>query len=468
MEQRTKRDLVLKNIVTDFEAKFQQGDIGFLEEKTLFQLVDYYDNQMQIDKALEVIDIAIEQYQYRSEFLIIKARLLLNAGLIDDCLEMLETAENIAPFEIEILILRAKALGYKDKFSQSLAITNDLKTYARGADLVDIYVTEAYVYDQMGDFEMMYTVLYDALKIDNNCQEALNSFLNAAIQFKKFKESIVFHEEILDNNPYNYLAWYNLGHFYSYVNEYEKAADAFEFAFIIDPNFEDAYLECADTFTLLNNYKKALKVYKEAYSVFGPDHELLVNIAKCQIELGMYKLAKGNLLKALKYDQYNDEIYFLLGECYAKLDNWYSAITAYQKALAIEEDREEYYVSIAKAYAAVEDFGKATLNFQMATEINDTESFVWKEYVCFIIKLGLYKEALQILAEADDYTFGADLLYCKAATLFFMKKKKQGLKVLEEALLEDINIYNILFSLAPELEVDKDIAAMISYYESEK
>jgi hypothetical protein len=82
--------------------------------------------------------------------------------------------------------------------------------------------------------------------------------------------------------------------------------------------------------------------------------------------------------------------------------------------------------------------------------------------------LGLYKEALQIVNEAEEYTYGADLLYCKAAALFFLKKKKPGLKVLEEALLEEFKTHHILFSLAPELEVDKEIAAMISYYEKER
>ncbi|HPQ21317.1 MAG TPA: hypothetical protein PK147_05670, partial [Saprospiraceae bacterium] len=73
----------------------------------------------------------------------------------------------------------------------------------------------------------------------------------------------------------------------------------------------------------------------------------------------------------------------------------------------------------------------------------------------------------QIVEEADYHTYGADLLYCKAAALFFLKRKKSGLKILEEALIDDIAAKTILFNLAPELEVDKEIAAMVSYYISE-
>ncbi|MBK9042556.1 MAG: hypothetical protein IPN97_04985 [Saprospiraceae bacterium] len=34
----------------------------------------------------------------------------------------------------------------------------------------------------------------------------------------------------------------------------------------------------------------------------------------------------------------------------------------------------------------------------------------------FLIKLGLFDEATLVLEEAEDYTFGPELMYCKAAT----------------------------------------------------
>ena len=467
MEQRTKRDLVLENIILDFENKFKQGEVSYMEEKTLHQLVDYYDNQMQFDKALEVVDLAIEQYKYRCEFLIIKSKLLFNTGLVEDCLSLLEKAERISPYEIEIQILKSKAFAFMKRYDEALAIVEDLKTYAQGPDLIETYMTEAFVFEVMNEVGLVYNVLKKVLKHDGSHENALKSILNAGMCLRKINESIDLHERLLDENPYNYMAWYNLGHFYSYINEYSNAADAFEYALIINPNFQEAYMECAEEYLFMNEYGKALKIYKEATQIFEGDPDTLLNMAKCQLALNLFAEAEESLLEALKYDQYNDEVYFILAETYSKVKNWYSAINAYQKALAIEDEREDYYVGIAKAYFAIEDFAKATLNFQLATEVNDSESYVWKEYVCFILKLGLYQEAVQILDEAEEYTYGPDLLYCRAAAFFFMKKKKKGLKVLEEALIEDFESNNILFELAPELEVDKDIAAMVKYYSIE-
>ena len=84
MENKIKRDSALINLVSDFESKFDQGEVGYLDEKVYLQLLEYYEDEYLFEKALEVADFAIEQYKYRSEFYIIKSRLLLNSNKIND------------------------------------------------------------------------------------------------------------------------------------------------------------------------------------------------------------------------------------------------------------------------------------------------------------------------------------------------------------------------------------------------
>ena len=45
-----KRDLQLINLVSDFETKFEQGNIDYVEEKTIYQLIEYYESEFQIEK----------------------------------------------------------------------------------------------------------------------------------------------------------------------------------------------------------------------------------------------------------------------------------------------------------------------------------------------------------------------------------------------------------------------------------
>lgn len=316
----------------------------------------------------------------------------------------------------------------------------------------------------MKDYNAMYDALSNAVLIDTKNEEAMERIWISAELSRRYEDSVQLHLTIIDKDPYNYQAWYNLGHGYNCIWEYEKAIDALEYSFIINPEFESGYLDCADTCLQIRNYEKALEIYIEANNKFGPNNELMVNIAHCYIYLNRIGIAKQWLLKAIKLDGYNDEAYFLLGECYSRDQVWYNAINAYHKAIELENRREEYYLGLAKAYLAVEDYNKATVNFQMATQTGPEDTLYWKEYICFLIKMGLHDEAIQVLDEAEDHTYGPDLLYCRAVTEYFLKNKVDCLELLEEALMEDYDQHTLIFEIAPELKLDKEINSMIKYF----
>jgi tetratricopeptide (TPR) repeat protein len=467
MEQKIKRDLSLINLVSDFETKFEQGSIEYVDEKTIYQLIEYYEAEGLLYKAMEVVDVALEQFKYRADFFIMKAKLLFADNKIADCLELLNKAESISPFEKEIKTLKIKAYCNNKEIEKARKQLEILKSESLEGDLAEYFLAESYLYEATKDYKAMYASLKKALRKDPAHLESLERFWIAVDLSREYKDSIQFHKNLIDENPYNHLAWYNLGLSYSFNWEYDKAMECLEYSFIINPTFEQAYIECAELCVQEGNYKKALDIYTEANNRFGPETDLMVNVAACYLRLDKLADAKMTLLRALRFDPNNEEIYFLLGESYAKSESWYSAINAYHKAIDIDENREEFYLGLAKAYAKVEDYNKATINYHNATKICSEDSLYWKEYVCFVMKLGLYDEAMQILDEADEHTFGADLLYCRAINYFFMKNKRDGLDVLTEALEEDFSMHSLIYELAPELEVDKDINSMIRYYKRE-
>jgi tetratricopeptide (TPR) repeat protein len=467
MEHKTKQDMILLHMVSDFESKLESGAIGYLDDKHIIQLIQYYENENDLDKAIELVNIAIVQYQYRVEFYTLKARLLLKEGNIEQCLSLLENASNLVPNEKEILILKAKAFASMKLFDKALDLINDLKTASLDSEHVEALLAEAFVLEMTKDYTGMYDSLKSALYMDPLNEEALEKIWNAVELSRNFKNSIEFHKKLIDEHPYNQLSWYNLGLSYSCIWEYDMAIEALEYAFIIDPDLEKAYHDCAELCIQQSQNDKALKILKEANERFGPDPDILVNMALCCIRLKDFEQGKSILYQALKLDTYNEEIYYYLGECYLNTGYGFSAINAYQKAIELDDEREEYYLALAKAYVLMEDFNRATVNFHKAASICMEDSLYWCEYASFIIKIGLYKEALEVLDEAEEYAYGADLLYCRAVVLYFLDQKNACISLLEEALEEDFELHKILYQMAPEMELDKKINALIRYYEKE-
>lgn len=468
MEHRTKQDLALYNLVSEFEISYKSGEMKFLDERSYGQLIRYYEDEEKIDKAIDVAKLAIKQFKYRSEFYITISNLYINCGKPEQSLKYLTKAESIAPYENEIILLKARAYCDNKQYDLAFAALEDVAVYASEQDQMEIYLCEASIHHNMQNYESMYFALIEVLKIDHTNIEALQLLWTATELTKKYIHSIAFHQELLDKNPYNYVAWYNLGHGLAYEGNYEEAADALEYSFLINQDFEFGYMDCADVLCQIKQYERALGVYEEAMIVFGKDSDLLTNIAACQLHLNRINEAKHNLYKAVRLEPHCDEIYYLLGECYSKQEKWYSAINAYHKAIGIEDGSEDYYLGVARAYIAVEEYNKATVNFQHAVAIGPEQTKYWNEFASFLIKMGLYNEAEQILDEAEQFTFGADLMYIRALVHIAQKERTTAIQILEEALIEDYNAHNILFTLSPELEVDKDVVSMINYYKSEQ
>lgn len=467
MEHRTKRNLSLMNLVTDFETMIERNSMAYMDEKSFFQIIGYYEKQYLIDKALEVVDFAIEQFSYRSEFLIHKAKLLIVLNKYQEAMYALDVAENIAPFESEISLYRARALSGLGDTTKAFDILEAMKPYVSKSDLSDILLAESYIYEVQKLYDKMFEVLKEALELEPEHPECLERIWLSVELSKKYEESIEVHKALVNKKPYNAAAWYNLGHSFASLGEYEKAIESMEYAFIIDKEMEVAYLDCADLCCQTKNFDKALSIYEEANAFFGPESELLVYIAECQIHLNNFLSAKASLFTALSLDPYNDEIYFYLGECYVKEKNWHSAINAYTKAISIEDYREEYHGSIAMTYIQLGRYDKAAEHLAMATEIAPEDPKFWFQHACLLIKSKNYTAALDLLDEAEEESWDATLQYARAACLNFLGKKKEALKILDEVLVDSFEMHDALFEIDPQLKFDKEILSIINYYEGE-
>ena len=136
MQHRIKRDPALFHLISEYENMSRKGHLSYFEDKDLFQLINYYEDEHALDKALEVVDLALNQYTYRSDFYTIKARLLLILGDVEEAMELLEYAENIAPFELEIKLLKARAYSELGCTSDALELVGQARQIAFSSELL--------------------------------------------------------------------------------------------------------------------------------------------------------------------------------------------------------------------------------------------------------------------------------------------------------------------------------------------
>lgn len=462
---RRQTDTSIHQLIEAYEAQLLGGKNAFLDEQAFSQLIHHYGNGFEYEKALEIADQALIYHQFSIDFYLQKAEILLAMRHFESALSLLQQAEPIAPNNSELALLRAEVLLYSGKIEEATCLLDRIKNKADAALFCDICLLEAAIAEYRQEYEAMFALLKTALQQDPTNEEVLLKFGRCIALTRKYEHSISIHEDILEENAYIAIAWFNLGQAYAYLGKYEQATEAFELAYVIDEDFLEACKECADLFFEIGQYKQALKYYEELCERQDKDPDLYAAIGRCHFELVQYAAARSCYFKGIALDPLNDELFFRVAECYLEQSKWLKAVYYLEKAIDIESENETYFAALGKCFIELDRLEEARLALLEAVRINPEEFLYWMQLACLMVEMGEGVAALETLDMGEEESGAIELMYCRVACLMAMGKSKQAHYWLNEALAEDFELYPVLFEIAPHLSTDTTIMAIIACYE---
>src|SRR3954462_13290264 len=109
----------------------------FFEEEAFEKIIDYFDDQEDLSKALEAAETAIEYYPYSGALLIRKADLLLATRKYAEALRVLEKAELFDATDINLYILKTDAYLAMDMHDKAVALLEQAVFYFEGDEKVE-------------------------------------------------------------------------------------------------------------------------------------------------------------------------------------------------------------------------------------------------------------------------------------------------------------------------------------------
>ncbi len=454
-------------LISKLEDMIDKGGVFFPSEGQYLDLINYYEGEYLFERALEVTDFAILQYSLSLEFHLRKAELLLQAGHAEQALATLDKVDLLAPDCLTSSLLRAEGLAALDMHQEAFLLLDSLEDTASPQALSRIFEHKGLIYHYLKEYEQEFFMLKAAMLEDPTNNEALSRLWYCVEAAKKHKESVLLHQQIINRNPYSSLAWYNLGASQQYLCQHEEAIEAYEYAFLTNPTFEFAYRACAEVCMDIKNYQKALECYQELLERSEPDDDLFLQIGKCYENLKNYPVALTFFEQALAFNTLNDEAMYHIGTCYAAQKKWKKAIGPLLRAIRTNELDENYFAALGEAYFQTGNYKDAELHLKAAADIAPELADYWIRLARFYMDTQRIEEALQVLDEAEEYTFGSEILYYRSAFLFKMGKKREALLVLEEALCEDFYAHGSMFSLLPMMAKDSEVKAVISIFQPE-
>ena len=172
-------------------------------------------------------------------------------------------------------------------------------------DNADIYNNMGVAYSCLGNFEQAENFYTKAIELDpelaqayiNELQDNLaiaHLLARVYIEDQRWEDAIVELERVLDGEPENYDAYYDLGHVYFELGDYEAAISNFENVIEYKDNNELLYYALAQAYEGNNEIDKAISNYLKAIAV---NDKFILAYKK----VGILFLARGDYEDAIEY-----------------------------------------------------------------------------------------------------------------------------------------------------------------------
>ena len=261
----------MRELLRQYENLKNGRKNSFLEEDAFEKIINYFEEKEELSKALEAADISISHYPYSSVLLLRKADILLDLRRYRAALEMLDRASLFGDSDIHLYILKTDAYMALDEQENAVGVLEEALTKFEGEDRLELLFELSDVYDDYEDFEKVFDCLKMILEQDPNNEEALYKICFWTDFTGRSEESIKLHQQIIDDFPYNELAWFNLAAAYQGIKLYEKAIDAYQYAIAIDEKFDYAYRNMGDAYIRIRKYKLAIEALEKVTELSKPE-----------------------------------------------------------------------------------------------------------------------------------------------------------------------------------------------------
>src|SRR5579872_3673513 len=261
----------MKELLKQYQDLKSGRQHSFLEEEAFERIIDYFDDTEDLPQAVEAVELGIEQYPYSSALLVKKADLMIATRRYHEALGILEQVELLDSSDINLYILKTDAYLALDQPQKAATLLESALLHFEGEERIEMLFELADVYD---DYEELYKICFWTDFTGRN------------------EESIRLHSQIIDEKPYNELAWFNLAAAYQGLKLYEKAVDAYKYALAIDEKFDYAYRNMGDAYIRLRKYRDAIESLEKVLELSRPEDVIFEAIGHCYDKLDNYAQAR--------------------------------------------------------------------------------------------------------------------------------------------------------------------------------
>jgi tetratricopeptide (TPR) repeat protein len=455
----------IKELILRYHNLKQGRANAYIEEDDFERIIEHFDEQDEIAEAIQAAEMALDQYPFSALLMIKKADLLLATRKYKEALELLDTASLYDHKEMNLFILKTDAYLALDMPEQAIVLLQEALHLFEGIERSELLFELADVYDDHEAFDKVFDCLQLVLEDDPMNEEALYKICFWTDFTGRNEESISLHKRIIDEQPYNALAWFNLAAAYQGLKLHEKAIDAYQFAIVIDEKFDYAYRNMGDAYLRIRKYKEAIEALEKVLELSRPEDVIYEAIGHCYHRMKNYAQARFHYKKAVHLNSDDSRLYQKIAATYMQEGQWQQAIKQLENALRIHKHINEYYILLGECFMHLNQFKEAAVYFGTVVKNKPKQIAGWESLIKCLVANDQFSLALEQTELAYISTVGKVVfIFYRSAILYMMKKQTEALLQLEMALSKSLKLVNKLTKFYPEMMQDPKVSELISHY----
>ena len=232
----------------------------------------------------------------------------------------------------------------------------------------------AFIKDKLDRKEESLEILNTLTKNNPNFIEAYHLSSNINEDLRKYDVSKNILELLIEKNPNDWKANYNLGRLYQlHLKNKEKALKCYKKALENNQNNNDIWSAVGNLQKDLNHYEEATNTFTNIIKKFPENYKNFIQLADMQLSTGLIDMAEESLIKAMELSKDNEKIMNLLGSCYLRQSRLDEAEDIFKKIISFNLKNKEEELSyrnllITKVYK--NDYDQTSLSQVINEYIN--------------------------------------------------------------------------------------------------
>ncbi|HYG36436.1 MAG TPA: tetratricopeptide repeat protein [Clostridia bacterium] len=221
-----------------------------------------------------------------------------------------------------------------------------------------------------------------------------------ARQLQFWRNSETLFQRAVEVTPKNYLAYNNLGFFYSSKGELDKAVDYYRKSIDINPAYEDALNNLGHALAGQRQFLEAIGYYEAALRV-RPNHvEVHNNLGNALSEIGKLHEAMAHYQFALQQKPDHAEAHNNLGIALAMQGKLEEAVDHFQKAIRFKPKYANAHSNLGNALAGQRKLEEAIVQYRECLRLDPKDAQAYNNLANVLFEKGQADESISYYKEA--------------------------------------------------------------------